>query len=103
MTEFRPTVRNRIGKFEIIEAGFIRAREWIDRSISDTSHDVVIDEVGQLELGGGGFATSLRSALESVRDRHVYITIRDLYMEAVCKEFNITDYRCIELVSISDL
>lgn len=53
-----------IGQFSISAKGLSRATEWIRLSAGDRSKDILVDEVGRLELAGRGFFSAVESAVD---------------------------------------
>jgi nucleoside-triphosphatase THEP1 len=49
-----------------------------------------MDEIGKLELQGGGFARILDKAVAS--GRSLVLAVRDINIEAVAEKFGIRDY-----------
>jgi nucleoside-triphosphatase THEP1 len=78
----------RIGPFSMSRAGLQAANRWLIRAAA-SSGDIIVDEVGPLELAGGGLARGLRAVLDSPPHRRVYLVVRRDCLEAVCDHYGI--------------
>jgi iron complex transport system ATP-binding protein len=86
-----------IGSFSISTDGLKAVNAWLIEAAAGPA-DIIIDEVGPLELGGGGLSSGLREVLTTALQRKLYVVIRSDCVEAVCDHFGIT--RCT-LVDVS--
>jgi nucleoside-triphosphatase THEP1 len=80
----------RVGPFSISSVGLKSANAWLIEAAWQ-AQDIIIDEVGPLELGGGGLSPGLRAALGSPLQRKLYVVIRSDCLEAARKHFGIPD------------
>ncbi len=90
----------RIGRFSISSKGLSRAAEWIRESAGDPSKDVLVDEVGRLELEGRGFFSAVESAVELTgagRARTLYLVVREIFVRDVMKRFGIEQAEVMEI------
>jgi nucleoside-triphosphatase THEP1 len=78
----------RVGPFSISSVGLKSANAWLIEAARQ-AQDIVIDEVGPLEMGGGGLSPGLRAALASPLKRKLYVVIRSDCLEAACEHFGI--------------
>lgn len=76
----------RIGRWSYDQAVFDMANEHL---LSLDQGVIIIDEVGRLECGGGGFAPALKVLAE--RDVDLIITVRDEFLDSVREAFSIAD------------
>ena len=91
---------DRIGRFSISSKGLTRAAEWIRKSAGDPSKDVLVDEVGRLELEGRGFFSAVESAVELTgagRARTLYLVVREIFVRDVMKRFGIEQAEIMEI------
>jgi nucleoside-triphosphatase THEP1 len=75
-----------VGKFFVDEAGLAAARDAIARG-AKTAEAVFVDEVGRLELNGGGLAPAVRMVLESTALS--VLLVRSEFVDPVVKAFSI--------------
>jgi len=88
----------RVGPFSISSAGLKSANAWLTEAARQ-SRDIIIDEVGPLELDGGGLSPGLRAVLTSPLQRQLYVVIRSDCLEAACEHFGITDCTLVDIGS----
>ena len=91
-----PLYPDRIGCWSYDQAAFDMANEHL---LSLDSGIVIIDEVGRLECGGGGFAPALRELTE--RNVDLIITVRDAFIGIVMEAFSIREAIIEEVVASS--
>jgi len=77
-----------IGKFHLSQAGLDVAKRTIDKALNE-SPVVFIDEIGQLELEGGGHSHAVRRLLQS--GSVPVLLVRDTIVEQVVLTFDIAD------------
>ena len=77
-----------IGKFYLSQAGLDLAERTIRNALNE-SPVVFIDEIGRLELEGGGHAHAVRQLLQS--DSVPVLLVRDTLVEQVVRTFEISD------------
>lgn len=75
----------RIGRFSINQSAFDWANAEIERALQ-TANLIVFDEIGALELQGGGLAPSFCKALVC-KNVDILAAVRDTNLEAVMKTF----------------
>ena len=81
-----PIFPSRIGRWSYDQAIFDMANEHL---LSLDHGTVIIDEIGRLECGGGGFAPALHAL--TARDVDLIITVRDEFIDMVMSTFAIDD------------
>lgn len=72
----------RIGRFAICREGLSLGRHTLRQALLSDCRIIVIDEIGKLELNGGGWAGNI-SELLAVTNKHLIITVRDAFIEDV--------------------
>lgn len=87
----------RVGPFWISSVGLKSANAWLIEAARKSRNIIIIDEVGPLELGGGGLCPGLRTVLASTLQRKLYVVVRSECVEAVCNCFGITSYTLVEI------
>lgn len=80
----------RIGPYAFASDAFA----WAAERLVEAAHDpslrlVVIDELGPLELKGGGFAPHWPRVAEALRDKQLLVVIREGRVEEVCRSFGL--------------
>lgn len=82
-----PSCSSCIGQWYFDQSVFTRACAELE---SISYGDVFIDEIGRLELSGGGFAPALRALLKR-EEVNLTISVRDEYADQVRSSFSIED------------
>ncbi len=68
----------RIGRFVFDQRAFDVAVGWLDAAVADPAvRYVILDEVGPLELSGGGWDAWLRKALPLVPGKELLLVVRE--------------------------
>jgi nucleoside-triphosphatase THEP1 len=88
----------RVGRFSISAAGLQTVNTWLTEAAAGST-DIIIDEIGPLELSGGGLSPGLRAVLASPLQRKLYVVIRSDCLAAACGHFGITGYTLVEVGS----
>jgi nucleoside-triphosphatase THEP1 len=86
----------RVGPFSISWAGLRAANARLTEAARQPG-DIIVDEVGPLELDGGGLYPGLRAVLASPLQRKIYVVIRSDCMEAVCDRFGMASCKLVEI------
>jgi len=89
----------RVGPFSISAAALRAANAWLTEAAARPEL-IIVDEVGPLELAGGGLSPGLRSVLASTLSRKVYVVIRGDCVEAACRSFDITRYTLADVAAV---
>lgn len=82
-----------VGKFFIAEEGLVVARSAIERAAA-TAQVVFVDEVGRLELAGGGLASEIRVLLRS--KALPVLLVRSSFLDAVVRTFSIACFEVLQ-------
>jgi nucleoside-triphosphatase THEP1 len=77
-----------IGRFIINEDGLVKGRRILNEAATSDCRIIIIDEIGRLELKGGGWADNL-DMLVSSTDKHLIISVRDSFAEEVISRFGL--------------
>ena len=87
----------KIGKYNFSGKVF----EWGNREIHsgfENNNTIIIDEIGPLELNGGGFFATLTSILEDeekLKEKTLILVVREELLEEVTAHFGITDFQIV--------
>lgn len=92
---------DRVGPFSISAAAVKAADAWLSEAAAQSA-DVIVDEIGPLELGGGGLATGLRALLTSSLRQKLFVVIRRDSLQAACDHFGITGYTMVDVGAASE-
>ncbi|MBA7650802.1 hypothetical protein ES703_58613 [subsurface metagenome] len=88
----------RIGPFSIDREARRTANRWIRESCLEDIPGLVIDEVGPLEIQGGGLEAGLRFALDRWGpDKELYLVVRSGLVDKVAGKFYIRNFRLVEV------
>ncbi|MCK4766711.1 MAG: hypothetical protein KAW12_31250 [Candidatus Aminicenantes bacterium] len=88
------------GPFCFSRAAFEFAESIIVDILQRGVEPIFIDEIGPLELSGGGFSTILQDVLKTGQD--VYISVRNHCVQDVLEKFNIREYRIKKVSEIDN-
>ncbi len=83
------------GHWSFSSAGMALAAAVVEEAVAAGVGPIYIDEIGKLELRGGGFSHLLRRLIDAGID--LVIAVRSVNVDPVVETFEITDYRVIEV------
>jgi nucleoside-triphosphatase THEP1 len=86
----------RVGPFSISAAGLQAANAWLSEAAVEPA-DIIVDEIGPLELAGGGLSPGLRAVLASPLQQKLWVVIRSDCLTAACHHFDISGYKLVEV------
>jgi nucleoside-triphosphatase THEP1 len=81
------------GPFTFFKAGFKAADDIAARALEKGASALFIDEVGMLEIRGGGLNATVRRALASGVD--TYLAVRDINVEKAAAVFDLGEFEVI--------
>lgn len=90
-----------IGKYKFRTDVFQKARKFLINLIDNTPAWIVIDEIGFLELDGHGFepvVSELIHKLDSAKDVHILIVVRDYLKEKVMDYYKLDANKVIDFI-----
>jgi len=94
-----------IGKFHFSNKAFDTANEYLVNIQPKPNSEIIIDEIGKLELNEQGFFKALMFHLQLIRksDSHhkLILVVRDSLLDQVKTKFNINDARVISIADIN--
>jgi nucleoside-triphosphatase THEP1 len=90
----------RIGPFSMSRAGLQAANRWLIEAAA-ASGDIIVDEVGPLEIAGGGLVRGMRAVLNSPPRRRVYLVVRRDCLEAVCDHFGLRGCAVVDVGAVT--
>lgn len=86
----------RVGLFSVSGPALQKVNAWLTRA-AEQPVDVIVDEIGPLELQGGGLSEGLCAVLASKVVRQIYVVIRSACVKEVCDRFGIKEYNLVEI------
>lgn len=89
MTRENCTNCDKIGGFYINNEAYKWGVNVLHKAINSSANTIVIDEVGQLELNGNGWYTSLLKLLKT--DKNIVITVRDKFLDEIVSKFKLNE------------
>ncbi|MBN2551207.1 MAG: hypothetical protein JXB06_00495 [Spirochaetales bacterium] len=89
-------VGGRVGRFLFSAEGLQAGNSWLIEAAGGAG-PIIVDEIGPLELEGGGLSAGLRAVLASELRLQLYIVIRSGFVEEVCARFGIGGYSLVEI------
>ncbi len=88
----------RVGPFSISADALRAANAWLIEAAAQHAV-IIVDEIGPLELAGGGLSPGLRAVLASSLSQKVYVVIRSDCVEAACRRFAISGDTTVDVGS----
>jgi len=93
-----------IGKYIFNTRAFDHAKEVLRTALNQRKDWLIIDEIGPLELKGGGFDNILREILSEKDDKHqpqkgniqLILVIRESLVDAIVKAYGIETYEAFD-------
>jgi nucleoside-triphosphatase THEP1 len=99
LMNFRPPEwqeAERVGPFEVSAPGKEKANDWLVEALFTGCRHLIVDEIGPLELRGGGLARALQRVLDESAGKQVILVIRRSCLERALAVFGISDYKLVE-------
>lgn len=85
-----------VGRFVFDTTAFDLAIEWLDQHLQDRETKyLLLDEVGPLELSGGGWDAWLQNAVSKISDKTLILVVREGLVEKVVEHYGIIDYEVV--------
>lgn len=87
-----PDAIENIGRFRFYRTAFEAAQQHLLRLAAARTTPLVIDEVGPLELGGGGLEPALSQLISQYKhdaDLLLVLVVRDTLKETLCQHYSI--------------
>ncbi len=85
------------GPYRFFNEAFVWAQGLYAQACEEGASAFFIDELGQIEIHGGGHAALIRQAAASSRNMDLYITVRDSFVHEACRAFCFKDYHLLSL------
>ena len=88
----------KIGRFGICSEGLLAGREILKSGAVKDNSLFIIDEVGMLELQGGGWSEEIEHLLQNT-SQHILMSVRDIYVDKVKEKWKLSDAMVINITS----
>lgn len=82
---------NKIGRYSVLPKGLLLGKNAILSSKNTNSKVIIIDEVGNLEIGNQGWANCI-DELIIASNSHILLSVRDNIVEQVIQKWNFKEY-----------
>lgn len=91
-----------VGHYVFSHQGFETAKNILNQIPIGTQKCIIVDEIGKLELDGGGLEPAFSKLLHKIKEHELncILVIRDYLLEKAIKHFDIKHFK---LLSIDDL
>ena len=84
-----------VGRFKLLKKSFDNGNEYLKNIVPVASGNIIIDEIGKLELNEMGFYDGLVSCLNCIKNSeekfNLILVVRDTLLQAVIEKFNLHD------------
>ncbi len=85
-----------IGRFVFNSASFDQAIVWLDQHLIDSKIKyLLLDEVGPLELSGGGWDRWISKSLKQTDNKTLILVVREGLIEKVVDHYRIDEYEVV--------
>ncbi len=79
-----------VGRFSLDRGAFIIATGWLNEQLDDPDvRQIILDEVGALELDGKGWAPWLHTAVPKLGERTLILVVRRVLLDEVINLFGL--------------
>lgn len=93
-----------VGRFVFDGAAFAEATGWLDDQLEDPNiKTLVLDEIGPLELSGGGWNSWLTKLLKNETSKTIILVVREGLVEKVVRHYGIEEYTLVTKAYFQDL
>ena len=85
-----------VGRFVFDAAAFAEATKWLDVQLKDPNiKTLVLDEIGPLELSGGGWNSWLTKVFKNETSKTFILVVREGLVEKVVAHYGIANYTVV--------
>ncbi|MEO6132440.1 MAG: nucleoside-triphosphatase [Saprospiraceae bacterium] len=86
-----------VGRFIFSSEGFLQAGTWLrDHLLNPSIHYLILDEIGPLELAGGGWDNCVKHAIPVLGEKNLILVVRRKLLEEVIQHYELKEYRIVE-------
>jgi len=86
-----------IGPFSVSQEGESAARRWLLEALDSPARGLIVDELGPLELRGGGLAEAVHVVLQDRSSRGLILVVRRRCLAQAIRSFSLPEHRLVEL------
>jgi len=86
-----------VGPFSVSAEGKQAANRWLLEALGSPARDLIVDEIGPLELEGGGLAEAVMAVLQDDASRSLILVVRRSCLEQLIRQYRLAEYRLVEL------
>ncbi len=91
-----------IGRFAISPLGLKKGNNALELSVNAGNEIVIIDEVGNLELNGQGWAKSLNELIAASKN-HILLVVRDIFVMKIIQKWSLKDVIILNVAGLDHL
>ncbi|MDD2564446.1 MAG: nucleoside-triphosphatase, partial [Salinivirgaceae bacterium] len=84
------------GRFSIINDGLEYGREILRKAGTGSANIIIVDEIGKMEIENIGWAKEMENLINE-QDKHLILTIRAKFVDAIIEKWKITNHTIFEL------
>ncbi|MDQ3141868.1 MAG: hypothetical protein M3Q56_06435 [Bacteroidota bacterium] len=86
-----------IGRFAFDPLGFDKGALWMMQDLHQPHiNNIILDEVGLLELDGKGWDSLLKEMLPLLDQKTLILVVRDTLVDEVIEKYELTDFSIVE-------
>lgn len=86
-----------VGRFSFDPEAFVIATGWLNEHLNDPEvRQIILDEVGKLELDGRGWGPWLNSALPQLGDKTLILVVRRSMLDEVINLYGLEEVSVVE-------
>ena len=86
-----------VGRFAFDPEGFATAGHWLDEHLHDPEvKNIILDEVGNLELDGKGWGSWLRTALPQLGEKTLVLVVRRALLDDIINLYRMEEVSVVE-------
>ena len=86
-----------VGKFSFDPSAFTIAMGWLDEHLQDPAvRQIILDEVGRLELDGKGWGPWLRNALPQLGNKTLILVVRRALLDDVINLYEMDEVSVVQ-------
>jgi nucleoside-triphosphatase THEP1 len=86
-----------VGSFSVSAEGKQAANRWLLEALGSLARGLIVDEIGPLELEGGGLAEAVQAVLQDDASCNLILVVRRSCLEQLIRQYQLAEYRLVEL------
>jgi len=93
-----------VGRFQFYNSAFEAATHWTLSHSSSNIKNIIVDELGKLELQEKGFFTLARELLQmNWETQNLILVVRDFLLEDIVRFFSIQEYKALTISELTEI